>query len=155
MSINVPSTLPPPPPTATAPNYATIVDRFVAVLIDTIVSLLATLILSIPFGIFSMLPGMRYLFGPSTWIGFFIWVFYFGYFEGTSGQTIGKQIIGIKVVDEQTLAVVDIGRALIRNVIRIIDFLPLFYIIGILLISTNPKKQRLGDMIAKTVVLKI
>jgi uncharacterized RDD family membrane protein YckC len=146
---------PPPPSVSITLNYATIVDRFLAVLIDTIITLIIVFILSIPSGIISIVPGMRFLFIPTTWIGFLIWIFYFGYFESTSGQTIGKQILRIKVVDEQALTVVDMGRALIRNIIRIIDFLPFFYIIGIILISTNPKRQRLGDMIAKTIVLKI
>ncbi|MEM2914997.1 MAG: RDD family protein, partial [Candidatus Bathyarchaeia archaeon] len=81
------------------------------------------------FGIISIVPGIRFLFVPTTWIGFLVWVLYFGYFESTSGQTVGKQIVRIKVVDEQALTIIDMGRALVRNIVRIIDFLPFFYII--------------------------
>jgi len=148
-------TLPPPPPPPTASNYATIVDRFVAVLIDTILTLIAAAIIAIPIGVLSLVPGLGFFFGPTTLIGFLIWILYFGYFESTSGQTIGKQVMRIKVVDEQASTVIDLGRALIRNILRIIDFLPFFYIIGIILIFTNPKKQRLGDIAARTVVIKL
>lgn len=146
---------PPPPPPPTALHYATIGDRFVAVLIDTIITSLVAAIIATPLGVLSLVPGLGLFFGPATLIGFLLWILYFGYFESTSGQTISKQVMKIKVVDEQALSIIDMGRALIRNVLRIIDFLPFFYIIGVILISTNPKKQRLGDIATKTVVVKL
>jgi len=40
------------------------------------------------------------------------------------------------------------------NILRIIDALPFLYIIGLIFMSRSDKKQRLGDKIARTVVIK-
>jgi ribosomal protein L40E len=58
------------------------------------------------------------------------------------------------IVLEGTFGACGIGPAVIRNVLRIVDALPFFYIIGLILISRSDKKQRLGDSLAKTVVVK-
>lgn len=85
-------------------------------------------------------------------IMWFLWLVY-TYFEGTSGQTIGKKVSKIKVVKEDGSRC-DLGSALIRNILRIIDHLPFLYLLGIILIAATEKKQRLGDMLAKTIVVK-
>jgi uncharacterized RDD family membrane protein YckC len=153
-----PPPLPPPPspqsPLVTA-NYATLADRFVTVLIDSIITAVVAGAISAPLGFLSYMTGMWFMFGPATLIGFLLWIVYYSYFESTSGQTIGKIISKIKVVDERTFEVVDIGRSIIRNILRIVDFLPFFYIIGIVVISTNPMKQRLGDIVARTIVVRL
>jgi uncharacterized RDD family membrane protein YckC len=68
---------------------------------------------------------------------------------------LGKRALRVKVADEQTFKAVGRGRAVTRNILRIVDLLPFFYIIGLALISTSSKKQRLGDRAARTVVLKL
>lgn len=78
---------------------------------------------------------------------------YFTYFEGTSGQTFGKEFTHIKVIKENGTKC-DFGSALVRNILRIVDHLPFLYILGIILIAATEKKQRLGDMLAKTIVVK-
>jgi len=83
----------------------------------------------------------------------FLWLIYFTYFEGTSGQTIGKKLTNIKVVKEDG-SKCDFGSALVRNILRIVDQLPFLYILGIILIAATDKRQRLGDMLAKTIVVK-
>jgi len=157
VSITPAPSLPPPPPPPTSPatpNYATLVERFAAVLIDGIIATLAGLIPLVLIALFSFFAPYE-LFLPAILFFFATYFLYFSYFEGRSGQTIGKRALRIKVVDEQTFKTVDMGRAMIRNVLRIIDMLPFFYIIGLALISTSSKKQRLGDHAARTVVLKL
>ena len=83
-----------------------------------------------------------------------LWLIYFTYFEGTSGQTIGKKLTHIKVIKEDGSRC-DFGSALIRNILRIVDHLPFLYLLGIILIAATEKKQRLGDILAKTIVVKI
>ena len=83
----------------------------------------------------------------------FLWLIYFTYFEGTTGQTIGKKVVRIKVIKEDG-SKCDFGSALVRNILRIIDHLPFLYILGIILIAATDKKQRLGDMLGKTIVVK-
>ncbi len=83
-----------------------------------------------------------------------LWLLYFSYFEGTTGQTFRKSMVGIKVVDQTTQRPIDMGRALIRNILRIIDWLPFFYRLGFILVAVEEKKKRLGDMAANTIVIK-
>jgi len=78
---------------------------------------------------------------------------YWVVFEGLWGTTIGKKVIGLRVVDEQG-NVPGIVKSLIRNVLRIVDALPTLYIIGMLLVYTNDDNQRLGDMIGDTYVVR-
>lgn len=78
---------------------------------------------------------------------------YFTYYEGTTGQTIGKRVSNIKVVKEDG-AKCDMGSALLRTILRIIDWLPFLYILAVILIAASSRRQRLGDVVSKTVVVK-
>ena len=82
-----------------------------------------------------------------------IFLLYYIVLEGSMGQTIGKKLLKIKVVRENGEAC-GFGPAIIRTILRLVDALPLLYIIGMILISRSDKKQRLGDCVAKTVVVK-
>jgi uncharacterized RDD family membrane protein YckC len=143
-------------------------SRIVAGLIDYIIlGIIAAVVFFLAFAPMLMIHGhfgmMGQGWGPSMfgwgWIGgifvlqFILWIIYFTYFEGTSGQTFGKKLAHIKVVKDDGEKC-DFGAALIRNLLRIVDRLPFIYIIGIILILVTNKKQRLGDMLAKTIVVK-
>lgn len=139
-------------------RYATLGERFFAVFIDMILLGIVTAIISIPFGVMALIgsqfgsPIGWFIGGPQL-LWFVSWILYFSYFESTSGQTIGKRMMSIKVVDESGGSL-DSGRIVVRNVLRIVDWLPFLYIIGFILLSTSNGKQRLGDLAAKTVVVK-
>ncbi len=60
----------------------------------------------------------------------------------------------IRTVDEKTLKPLDFGRSLVRNLLRIIDSLPFFYIVGLILVASTEKRQRIGDMAASSIVIK-
>ena len=75
-----------------------------------------------------------------------------GNIQGNKRQTVGKIVTKIKVVREDG-GEIDISTAFIRNILRIVDGL-FVYLVGAILIWRSSKKQRLGDMIAKTVVVK-
>jgi uncharacterized RDD family membrane protein YckC len=142
------------------PNLASEGDRIVAVILDTILIFIISLVIFVPLaflvGFFGVLGSFGFLFfGPVTLITWLLWLLYFTYFESTTGQTLGKQVMKIRVVDETTLQHLDFGRSLVRNILRIIDWLPFFYLIGFLLIATNQKKQRLGDMASRSIVVRI
>jgi uncharacterized RDD family membrane protein YckC len=70
------------------------------------------------------------------------------------GQTLGKMGLNIRVVrlDGKDPAWSDV---VLRAVLQLVDSLFCFGVIGILLIKTTPKCQRLGDMSANTTVIKI
>ncbi|MGH7578537.1 MAG: stage II sporulation protein M [Gemmatimonadales bacterium] len=86
--------------------------------------------------------------------GFAVWTGYFILFEGLrQGQTPGKRIVGIRVVSDTGNAVT-LGAAAARNLLRIADFMPPPYLIGLLLVALHPRGKRLGDMVAGTVVAR-
>ena len=142
-------------------EYATLVDRAVAVIIDSIIAGIITMAISIPLFGFTMLS-MTAMADPTAIFGsmmgmygtvFIVWLLYYTYFEGTSGQTPGKKMMKIKVVREDNKPM-EFSVALIRNILRFIDAMPTLYILGIILIAATEKKQRLGDIVAKTLVVK-
>ncbi len=86
-------------------------------------------------------------------IGFVIFLLYFILLEGYLGQTVGKMLLGIKVIREDTDDVPGLGAAAVRNVLRIIDGL-FAYLVGFVAILASAKRQRLGDMAAHTLVVR-
>jgi uncharacterized RDD family membrane protein YckC len=130
--------------------YQGIVIRLISLIIDSIIIGIIIGILGSIIGVGMMERGM-----VPWWIGllyFIIYIGYYTYLEGSKGQTIGKMITKIKVVREDGRSI-DMNQAFTRNILRIIDGL-FAYLIGAILIWRSDKKQRLGDSIAKTVVVK-
>lgn len=85
---------------------------------------------------------------------FLIWLGYDILFEARSnGQTPGKRYAGARVLRD-TGAPIDFSAAAIRNLLGIADFMPLAYLCGALLILLTPKRQRLGDLAAGTIVVR-
>ena len=66
--------------------------------------------------------------------------------------TLGKKAMGLKVVRENGEAM-DWGAVIIRNLLRIIDGIA-FYLVGAIVVWVSKKRQRLGDMAAKTLVVR-
>ncbi|HEY9288342.1 MAG TPA: RDD family protein [Candidatus Dormibacteraeota bacterium] len=80
-----------------------------------------------------------------------------GYFlvseAAMNGQTVGKRAVRLRVVGDQGQPIT-IGQAAIRNLVRIVDFLPLLYAIGIVTMFVNRRAKRLGDFAAGTLVVR-
>ncbi len=73
------------------------------------------------------------------------------YFWG--GRTLGKKLLGLRVADESGLRLT--GRQVIlRNLLRMIDNLPIFYLVGGSAAFFSRRGQRLGDLAAATVVVR-
>lgn len=70
------------------------------------------------------------------------------------GQTIGKRAMGLRVVDAYGLKL-QFSQVAIRNLLRIVDLLPGLYVVGGLATLFTRKAQRLGDLAANTVVIRI
>jgi uncharacterized RDD family membrane protein YckC len=85
-------------------------------------------------------------------IAFFLleW-FYPVFFEVSNGQTPGKRAMGIHVVHDNGTPV-GWPAALLRNLLRAVDFLPLLYSVGLLTMLINTEFRRLGDLAAGTLV---
>jgi uncharacterized RDD family membrane protein YckC len=69
------------------------------------------------------------------------------------GQTLGKRLLQLRVVDEQGLRL-KFSQIAVRNLLRAVDSLPLFYLVGGLACLFSPRAQRLGDLAASTVVVR-
>jgi uncharacterized membrane protein SpoIIM required for sporulation/uncharacterized RDD family membrane protein YckC len=79
---------------------------------------------------------------------------YFVTFEAVwDGQTPGKRLLGLRVVRNGGGGV-DVGASAARNLIRFIDFLPFGYFVGMITIIANQRNQRLGDLVAGTIVVR-
>jgi uncharacterized RDD family membrane protein YckC len=78
---------------------------------------------------------------------------YFAFYEFfNSGRTIGKWLMGIRVIQDNGQTITFMS-SLIRNLLRIVDFLPGMYFLGILMIFFHPKHKRMGDLVAGTIVI--
>lgn len=77
------------------------------------------------------------------------WLLYIVFVEYQFEATLGHQVVKLKVVKEQ-------GHPLrFKDVLkrRFFDFIDQFVLIGIVLIKNTPNRQRIGDIVAKTVVV--
>jgi uncharacterized RDD family membrane protein YckC len=76
-------------------------------------------------------------------------LYYFA-LEAAIGQTVGKLLLGLRVVrtDGSRPSAVAIAA---RTLLRVVDWLPLLYLVGfIAMLATGVRRQRLGDLAAKT-----
>ena len=134
-------------------------SRFMALGIDTLLQIGGFLLLALV-ALLAVWIG-RTWFAPFTnWalailvlLGFLIYYGYFALFETIwSGQTPGKRAIGIRVISAS-------GRplgpfeAILRNLLRIVDQLPVMYAVGLVSLFFTARNQRLGDLAAGTVVV--
>jgi uncharacterized RDD family membrane protein YckC len=129
--------------------------------------ILATIVDGLVFG--ALFTVMTALFGSITSVGFANWngsmpalpsvlygvivVLYYILMEGYLGQTVGKMVLGIKVVREDNGEVPGLGGATIRTLLRIIDSL-FSYLVAFIAVLISGKNQRLGDMAAHTLVVR-
>jgi uncharacterized RDD family membrane protein YckC len=133
--------------------------RFVAVLLDAVTVLF-------PVGIVvGLLSGGGYtetgtgyanagidVSGKAAGIFLLLALGYYVFCEAATGATLGKWMVGIRVVGEDGEHVA-FGAAVIRNVVRLVDCL-FFYLVGAVFALTSQHGQRLGDRAAHTLVVR-
>ncbi|WP_134668848.1 RDD family protein [Halorussus marinus] len=85
------------------------------------------------------------------WLG--LGVGYHTLFEWRSGKTLGKYLVGIRAVDDDG-SPLTLRSAAVRNVSRLVDVLPLFYVVGIVAALLSDRYKRVGDRLADTVVVR-
>ncbi len=73
-------------------------------------------------------------------------------FEVSSGATPGKRRMGLKVVHDNGTPIAW-PASLLRNLLRVVDFLPFLYCLGLLWSLFHPQAKRLGDLAAGTLVI--
>jgi uncharacterized RDD family membrane protein YckC len=69
------------------------------------------------------------------------------------GQTVGKRLLRLRVMDAQGLHL-QFSQVVLRNLLRFVDSLPAFYLVGGAVCVLNARVQRLGDLVANTIVVR-
>ncbi|MGO8749685.1 MAG: RDD family protein [Thermoguttaceae bacterium] len=143
-------------------------SRFCAMLIDSLLIALTALLLVV----LLMVAGMAYspiLAGDGIvagrlgrWLAAVFWIIvaallfdgYFIFFELVMrGQTPGKRSMKVRVLRDDGTPVT-INEVFVRNILRLVDFLPAAYAVGAIVMFCNPLWKRLGDIAAGTIVVK-
>ncbi len=146
-----------PKPAAVTNDHVT-ESRIIAAVIDIVVLMgLGIIATGITGGIdpgdkSSGTGGTFSLSGPSFWVFLLVAVLYYFLQEASTGQTLGKRVMKVRVVAVE--GELTKGKVLVRTVLRLVDGLPFLYLIGFVLVIVTPQHQRLGDMAARTVVVR-
>ncbi len=146
-------------------STAGIGTRFIAALIDSVVlvvlivlAIILVALLSQALGAIIPAGSLSWLTNASTAIGIavvtVIFLGYYVFFDMIwNGSSPGKRVVGLRVVRLGGYPITFVD-SITRNIIRAIDFLPFWYIVGIVTMFINPQSRRLGDIVAGTVVIK-
>ena len=135
-------------------------SRFLAALIDTLIIgflLIATnaiLILVFVGGFNNLSSASSIVIALISLISFaFFWGYYI-FFEMTwNGSSPGKRQVGIRVIRADGTPIT-LAESVIRNLVRLIDFLPGAYGLGLVTMFIDGKARRLGDLAANTLVVR-
>jgi uncharacterized RDD family membrane protein YckC len=148
-----------PEQTALEFPLAGIGSRFVAMAADTAIQILVgigLLILGAIMGQTLSLLGSaapQWLIAVLIILFFLLYSAYFAIFEAIwNGQTPGKRYAQLRVMkdDGRPITVYD---SVARNLLRVVDSLPIFYGVGIISVFLSKQNKRLGDFVAGTVVV--
>lgn len=82
-----------------------------------------------------------------------IWGYWTGMELAWRGQTLGKRVLRIRVVKADGSPIGAYESAM-RNLLRIVDFMPFCYPIGLISMLVDPQHRRLGDRVAGTVLVR-
>jgi uncharacterized RDD family membrane protein YckC len=149
MTQPTPAQPPAGPPTAQGASgpRANFGQRLVAVIIDSIVyGVVFAVLFGIASAISDTLAVIVYIIGL---VGALV---YYSYFEGSpSGQTPGKKVMNIRVIDFSSGAPIGFGRGLIRSVSKYVSSIPCA--LGYLWMLWDREKQTWHDKLATTVVV--
>ena len=142
-----------------APDTRVIGRRVLATIIDLVLLGVVASVLSAPGALIDGLADGRISDGVSGFLfstgGLAALIVAFGYFaimEGRFGQTLGKMALGIRVVREDG-GTIGTREAVLRTLLRIIDSIG-SYLVAFVVVLVSGKNQRLGDMVAKTLVVR-
>jgi uncharacterized RDD family membrane protein YckC len=144
---------------------ASIGNRFLACALDHAVQILVMVVIVLAGLIIANASSgtlERAIAGAPKWVyavmiilGFLTFFGYFAFFEWLwSGQTPGKRWLRLRVIREDGRPIT-FWEAAVRNLLRTLDMMPApFYSIGLICVFMNGRDQRVGDMVAGTVVVR-
>ncbi len=131
-------------------------SRSLALLIDLAIQFSVILVLFLIVAFAACAAKMR-----SPWVVAFLTLGFFavqyGYFIlfeiWWRGQTPGKRSVGLRVIKASGRSL-SAGETIGRNLLRIVDQLPGFYLVGLICMLANRANQRLGDLVAGSIVIR-
>jgi uncharacterized RDD family membrane protein YckC len=126
-------------------------SRFLAIFIDAfLIMAIATMVGSIaspflPRGVVTAIL---------VTVNFFLtWAWHIWFETRKQGRTPGKRALKIRVIDARGLPV-SLHQSLVRNITRVLDFVPVFYGVAAIAVMASPLRRRLGDILADTLVVR-
>ncbi len=123
------------------------VPRIYAAMVDLFIRAAIMMVAAIPVGVLGEV-GVGFYF---LIIFVLMWVYPILFEMYWSGTTPGKRLLGIEVRNLDGTPV-SWSSSVVRNLLRVVDFLPLFWVTGIAFLSGTRDFQRLGDIAAGTIV---
>jgi len=128
-------------------------SRLLALAVDMMIVVAASNVIEKVFSLLSLLSND--LGGALGLVAFFVFSTGYGIAMewGWRGQTVGKRMLGLHVVDAHG-GRLQFSQVVMRNLVRAVDMLPAFYLLGGVVTLFNAKFQRLGDIAAGTVVVR-
>ena len=134
--------------------------RCLAMAVDGVVFALAWLAVALVYYLALVATGQFSIVGKEptarpVWVAGVAGVFvYFWVCEAVWGRTLGKRLCDLRVVrrDGGRLGA---GGALVRTILRLVDWLPAFFVLGAVVIWATPTDQRLGDLAASSAVVRV
>lgn len=150
-------------------EIAGIGSRFLAALVDTtlilllqiLVNAVMILILSKSVDMSEIVSSGKIFNSPVSWViglmgliaFFFLWGYYIFFEMLWNGQSPGKALAKLRVIRANGTPIT-LTESIIRNLVRVIDFLPMYYGVGVITMFVNSQSRRLGDLAAGTLVVR-
>jgi uncharacterized RDD family membrane protein YckC len=135
-------------------RYVSVGPRFAAALVDTLIGFVGFgfAVAAVTGGITSTPEGVSFILegGPALAL-FALWLGYHVVTEATLGATVGKLVVGLRVRTADG-GRIGWGAALVRNLLRVVDVCGAA--VGAILIWNSRSRQRLGDRLSGTVVVR-
>ena len=139
-------------------RLAPIRRRFAARLLDGLLIVIVGFVLVVAFGGIHLDNGTYDIPGWAQWAMWLLAVSYEVVLTASTGQTLGKRVLGLRVADATTGAVPDLDQSLRRSVPTLLQQVPIISAVAWLLYAPvlwSPRRQGYHDRFAGTVVLDV
>ncbi|MBF8283189.1 MAG: RDD protein [Anaerolineales bacterium] len=145
-------------------DVAGIGSRFLAAVVDTLIILVLQVVVNLTLLalVLSLFrdrldfdsPVVGWLIAAFGLIAFaFFWGYYIFFEMLWNGQSPGKRWAGLRVIRTDGTPIT-LAESIVRNLVRIVDFLPAYYGVGVVTMFVNGQSRRLGDLAAGTLVVR-
>jgi uncharacterized RDD family membrane protein YckC len=134
-------------------------SRFMAALVDTLIIVVLQIVVNLTMvllagNLLDVSAGEAWVTAVFGLISFILlWGYYIFFVMLWNGQSPGKRWLGLRVLKTDGTPIT-LTESIVRNLVRLVDFLPLFYGVGVVAMFINDQARRLGDLAAGTLVVR-